>query len=203
MYTVPSVPWVPTREEVLSVILSLLNLKPGDVFYDIGCGDGRVAVGVARNFTGVRVKCIEAKEELVYKAKANAASAGVRIDVINADFFNYWLGDANVIYMYLLTSVNHKLKPKFEEELRPGTLILSLDFPIPGWNPLAQVELPRSWQRTIYIYVKGYSDYHSTPSATHLLKAVMEGVKRLNTAQLPPTERERLLRFTSSGGKPG
>jgi hypothetical protein len=60
--------------------------------------------------------------------------------------------------MYLLTSVNQKLKPKLEEELKDGTIIVSLDFPIPGWNPIAIIELERSWQRTLYVYVKGISD---------------------------------------------
>ncbi len=156
----PSVPWVPTREEVIRALLSLLSIPSGYTVYDIGCGDGRVAIALAEEFPGIRVKCVEARRDLVDKARKTIEEKGLtsRIEVIEGDFFKINLGDADLIYMYLLTSVNQKLRPKLEEELKQGTIIVSLDFPIPGWDPVAVVELPRSWQRAFYIYVKGISD---------------------------------------------
>ena len=156
----PSVPWVPTREEVIKALLSLLSIPSGYTVYDIGCGDGRVAIALAEEFPGIHVKCVEARKDLVDKARKAIEEKGLasRVEVIEGDFFKISLSDADLIYMYLLTSVNQKLRPKLEEELRQGTIIVSLDFPIPGWNPVAVVELPRSWQRAFYIYAKGLSD---------------------------------------------
>jgi predicted O-methyltransferase YrrM len=156
----PSVPWVPTRDEVIKALVSLLNPSKGSIIYDIGCGDGRVAIAIAKEFPHVRVKCIEARKDLVEKARKNVEENKLseNVDVIEGDFFKIELKDANIIYMYLLTSVNQKLRPKLEEELREGTVIISLDFPIPGWDPVAVIELPRSWQRVFYVYVKGVSD---------------------------------------------
>jgi SAM-dependent methyltransferase len=154
----PSVPWVPTRDEVIEYVRKLIRPKPGDIVYDIGCGDGRVAIAIAEDNPYAIVKCVEVRSDLVEKARASAAERRVKVEVIEADFFKIGLNDADIIYMYLLTSVNQKLRPKFEEELHDGTIIVSLDFPIPGWNPVAIVELERSWQRTLYVYVKGVSD---------------------------------------------
>ena len=153
-----SVPWVPTRDEVIEYVKKLVRPKPGDIFYDIGCGDGRVAIAVAEENPHAIVKCVELRSDLVEKARANAAERNVKLEVIEADFFKIALSDADIIYMYLLTSVNQKLKPKLEEELHNGAVIVSLDFPIPSWNPVAIIELERSWQRTLYVYVKGVSD---------------------------------------------
>jgi SAM-dependent methyltransferase len=181
----PSVPWVPTRDEVIEYLRRLVRLKPGDIFYDIGCGDGRVAIAIAQQNPHATVKCVELRSDLVEKARANAAERNVKLEVIEADFFKIPLSDADIIYMYLLTSVNQKLKPKLEEELHDGTIIVSLDFPVPGWNPVAVVELERSWQRTLYVYVKGVSDksYYDNDSEKLLREALgrldFEAVRKL------------------------
>lgn len=171
----PSVPWVPTREEVIRTLLSLLRIPKGFVVYDIGCGDGRVAIALAQEFPGIRVKCVEARKDLVEKARKAVESKGLsaRVEVIEGDFFKIDISDADLIYMYLLTSVNQKLRPKLENELKQGAIIVSLDFPIPGWNPVAVIELPRSWQRAFYIYVKGLSD---SPTVTELKEKLLENV---------------------------
>ena len=81
--------------------------------------------------------------------------------------------------MYLLTSVNQKLRPKLEAELKPGTVVVSLDFPIPGWNPVVTYELQRSWQRTFYIYVRGVSDQSLEPlERDKLLHEALERIRK-------------------------
>ncbi|ABM81021.1 SAM-dependent methyltransferase [Hyperthermus butylicus] len=176
----PSVPWVPTRNEVIEYLVTVLRPKPGDVVYDIGCGDGRVAVTIASKFPHVRVRCVELRRDLVERARKLAEEQGVRglVDIVEADFFKVDLRDANIVYMYLLTSVNQKLRPKLEHELRIGTLLVSLDFPIPGWNPVATIELERSWQRVFYIYVRGVSDIGTASEAME--EALRSALRRLD-----------------------
>ncbi len=155
----PSVPWVPSNDDVVKAIVSLLRPKPTDIFYDIGCGDGRVALAVAERHR-IRSVCIELRPDLVRKAREAVHSKHLEslVTVIEGDFYEEPLTNATIVYMYLLTSVNQKLRPKLERELANGTIILSLDFPIPGWRVAGLVELPRAWQKTIYVYVKGFSD---------------------------------------------
>lgn len=156
----PSVPYVPTRRETLEAILSSIHLTREDIFYDLGCGDGRVVVEVAKRFPVKKAVCIEARRDLVEEARKNALEAGVadRVVIIHGDFFKVPIRDATVVYMYLLTSVNEALKPKLERELREGARVISLDFQIPGWKPVEILGEKAGWQRTLYIYVIGKSN---------------------------------------------
>ncbi len=179
----PLVPWVPSREEVIEELLEIIRPTRDDVFYDIGCGDGRVVVSVAKRF-GIRVKCVELREDLIKKAMERAKQQGVDslIEFIQNDFFQVDLSDATIVYMYLLTSVNAKLRPKLEEELKEGVIVISLDFPITNWRPVAELELKRVWQRTLYLYVKGVSDKRvSGENACNMLDSLPpEIAKKLN-----------------------
>ncbi len=156
----PLVPFVPTRSEVLPAVFKLLDLKEDDVFYDLGCGDGRVVVEAAKRFPVKKVVCVELRKELAEETRRRAKKEGVadRVQVIEGDFFKINLSEATAIYMYLLTSVNEALKPKLKRELRPGTRIVTLDFPIPGWEPVKTVQTEGVWQKTLYLYVIGKSD---------------------------------------------
>jgi len=155
-YTGSRVPWVPTREELLDIIMSIFDLKPGDVFYELGCGDGRVAIKAIESGAGKAV-CIELNPMLIERAKENAKARNVydKMVFINDDFFKVDLSHATAVYMYLLTSVNRELRPKLEAELKPGTRVVTLDFEIPGWRPVQVVEvaLP-SRTAKIYLYIK-------------------------------------------------
>ncbi len=151
------VPYVPTREELIPRILDELDLGPDDVFYDIGCGDGRVAVYAAKYY-GVRKSiCIEIDKYLVEEALKRSILEGVadRVSVINADFNEVNVSDATAVYLYLLTSVNDLLKPKLEKELRPGTRVAALDFPVPGWRPFKKVGIDEYSDKTLYLYIIG------------------------------------------------
>jgi len=147
------VPFVPVRESLIPLILDALELGPDDVFYDLGCGDGRVAVAAARDYNVKRSVCVEINEHLALEALERAVREGVgeRVSVIRADFLEVDISDATAVYMYLLTSVNEILKPKLESELRPGARVASLDFPVPGWEPDRIMGEP-GWQRTVYLY---------------------------------------------------
>ncbi len=154
-----NVPWVPTRRQLIEHVMRLAKPGPGKVFYDLGCGDGRVVIEAAkRGSIGV---CVELRRELIEQAMENARKEKVydKIRFINDSFFNIDLGDADIVYMYLLTRVNAQLRPKLERELRLGTRVVTLDFEVPGWRPV-QVErhVVAGMTRVLYLYVKGVSD---------------------------------------------
>lgn len=153
------VPWVPTRRQLISHIMRLARITRNDVFYDLGCGDGRVAIEAAR--LGARAVCVEIRKDLIDKAKENARQANVydRITFINDSFFQVDLHDATVVYMYLLTRINAALRPKLEKELQPGTRVITLDFEIPRWRPVhVEKHYVAGLLRTLYLYVVGVSN---------------------------------------------
>ncbi|MDM7275683.1 MAG: class I SAM-dependent methyltransferase [Thermoprotei archaeon] len=154
------VPFVPTRREAMDLVFKILDLNDDDVFYDLGCGDGRVVIEVLKKFPVRRGVCVEVRKDLLEEAVRRAKLEGVsnRFIAIHGDFFDIPLKDATVVYMYLLASVNEALKPKLSKELAPGTRIISLDFQVPGWKPLKIVGSKSGWQSTVYYYVIGESD---------------------------------------------
>ncbi|HIQ24218.1 MAG TPA: methyltransferase domain-containing protein [Pyrodictium delaneyi] len=153
------VPWVPTRRQLIGYVLHIARVGHGDIFYDLGCGDGRVAIEAAKR--GARAVCVELRRDLIESAMENARKAGVydKIEFINDNFFNITLNKATVVYMYLLTRVNAALRPKLEAELKIGARIVTLDFAIPGWKPIhVEKYYIGGLTRTIYLYTRGISD---------------------------------------------
>ncbi len=156
------VPWVPTRKQLIGHIMRVGRVGPGDVFYDLGCGDGRVVIEAAKR--GAYGVCVEIREDLIREAMKRAKEEGVydRIEFINDDFHRVDVRRATVVYMYLLTRVNEALRPKLERELKPGTRVITLDFEVPGWRPVhVEKHYTDGLERTIYLYVKGVSDAYT------------------------------------------
>jgi len=129
------VPYVPTRTPVVEAMLKLANLQKSDVLYDLGCGDGRIVVTAAKNY-GVTAVGYDIDPERIAEANQNAKEAGVsgKVKFVNADLFETDLNKATVITMYLLPSVNMKLRPKILA-LKPGTRIVSHAFDMGDWKP--------------------------------------------------------------------
>jgi SAM-dependent methyltransferase len=150
------VPFVPVRESVIPFVLDQLRLGPDDIFYDLGCGDGRVAVYAAKHYNVKKSVCVEINRHLVKEALIRSVREGVtdRVSVIHADFFEVNISDATAVYMYLLSSINEALAPKLESELEEGSRVVTLDFPIPGWKP-SKIVGKGGWQKTVYLYVVG------------------------------------------------
>jgi tRNA A58 N-methylase Trm61 len=141
-------------------MLTLVDLKPGETFYDLGAGDGRTVVMAAQEF-GARAVGIELREDLAKKALAAIHELGIqdRVTIVQDDMFNIRLSPANVIFLYLTTSANDKVKPKLEKELQQGARIVSHDYEILGWKPLKTenfCENPKLGypSHTIYLYQK-------------------------------------------------
>ena len=141
-------------------MLLMAGLKPGEVFFDLGAGDGRTVIMAAKDF-GARAVGVELREDLVKKALGTVYEERLqdRITIVNGDMFNVDLTSADVIFLYLTTSANEKVKPKLEAELKRGVRIVSHDYEIVGWKPLkvenfCENQLLGYPSHTIYLYVK-------------------------------------------------
>ena len=139
------VPYVPTPVLVVDAMLDLAKVVKSDIVYDLGCGDGRIIVRAASRF-GCRGVGVDLNPERVKEAKANAVRAGVtqltRFEV--GDVFEFDFSSASVVTMYLLPSVNLKLRPRLLKELKPGTRLVSHDFHMGDWAPQTTREVGRS-----------------------------------------------------------
>jgi SAM-dependent methyltransferase len=150
----PDVIFVPTPEETVKEMLRLAGLKPGDVLYDLGSGDGRIPIAAARDY-GVRAVGIEIDPKLVAEAQEAARAAGVseRVTFRQEDLFRADFRDATVVTLYLSDRLNVLLRPKLLRELRPGTRIISHDFRMGVWEPEQVVRVPwKSLYRTVYVW---------------------------------------------------
>lgn len=133
----PDVWYVPTQHELVKRMLDLAEVRPGDVVYDLGCGDGRIVIAAARD-RHVRGVGVDIDPRRIRDARVNAERAGVQ-DMVTfrvADLFETDIREATVVMLYLLPEVNRKLKPKLFAELRPGARVVSHDFDMgPDWPP--------------------------------------------------------------------
>jgi len=133
----PDVVYVPTPQVVVDAMLQLADVKAGDVVYDLGSGDGRIPITAAKQF-GARGVGIEIDPALVQRATDNAVAAGVadQVRFINQNLFTADLSEASVVTLYLLQSINERLRPKLVRELKPGTRVVSHVFNMgPEWPP--------------------------------------------------------------------
>jgi 2-polyprenyl-3-methyl-5-hydroxy-6-metoxy-1,4-benzoquinol methylase len=138
----PDVPYVPTRDELVAAMLKLGDVKKGDVLYDLGCGDGRIVITAAQKF-GTRGVGIDINPVRIKEAEENARKAGVTdlVKFIEQDLFESSISDATVVTLYLLPSVNMKLRPKLLKDLKPGTRIVSHSFDMGDWKPDKMIEV--------------------------------------------------------------
>jgi hypothetical protein len=133
----PDVIYVPTPEAVVDAMLELAGGGPGDVLYDLGSGDGRIPIAAASQH-GIRAVGIDIDPVRIREANENAQAAGVTelVTFREADLFQSDIGEASVVTLYLLQSLNVRLRPKLLAELKPGTRIVSHSFDMAGeWEP--------------------------------------------------------------------
>jgi len=134
--TLSIAPYVPSPPQVIRQMLSLAQLGPGEVFFDLGAGDGRTVIMAAKDFSA-RAVGVELREDLVKKALESIYEQKLqdKVTIVNGDMFNVDLTSADVVFLYLTTSANEKVKPKLESQLRLGTRIVSHEYEIVGWKP--------------------------------------------------------------------
>jgi len=136
-YREPDVVYVPTPEPVVDAMLELAGVGKDDVLYDLGSGDGRIPIAAAKKF-GIRGVGIDIDPVRVREANANAKAAGVTdlVTFRQEDLFQSDFSEATVVTLYLLQSLNMKLRPKLVSELKPGTRIVSHAFDMGDeWEP--------------------------------------------------------------------
>ena len=151
----PEVPYVPTDDRVVAEMLAVANVGKDDVLYDLGSGDGRIVITAAKKF-GTRGVGVDIDPERVKEANENAAKAGVtdRVRFVQQDLFQTDFREATVVTLYLLPSVNMRLRPKLLSDLKPGTRVVSHNYDMGDWAPLKTivVTLPED-THTVYYWI--------------------------------------------------
>ena len=125
--------WVPTPQVLVDKMLEIAKVAPSDFLIDLGSGDGRTVITAAKK--GTRAMGIEYNPDMVELSKRNAAEAGVsdKATFLKADLFETDLSKATVITMFLLPTINMKLRPTLLD-LKPGTRIVSNTFTMEDWE---------------------------------------------------------------------
>lgn len=151
----PDVIYVPTPQEVVDKMLALADVRPGEVVYDLGCGDGRIPVTAAKKY-GVRawgfdINPVRVKESLENVEKNNVQNL---VTIKLQDIFELDLSKADVVTLYLLPQLNVKLIPQLDK-LKPGCRIVSHDFNMEGVRPKREVTYtpPGNREHRIYLWV--------------------------------------------------
>ena len=142
----PDVLYVPTPQAAVEAMLDVAKVRADDIVYDLGSGDGRIVITAAKKY-GAHGVGIEIDPVMVKKAKDNAAAAGVsdRVRFVTGDLFSSSISDATVVTLYLLQSINERLRPKLVRELKPGARIVSHMFNMgPEWPPDRTLEVDNS-----------------------------------------------------------
>lgn len=129
------VPFVPTDEAVVDVILELANVGPKDVLYDLGSGDGRILVSAAKEWgtrgIGIDIDPLRIADAMEYAGWSQVENF---VDFIEDDIFTADFSEATAVTLYLLQSINVQLRPRLLNELRPGTRIVSHAFDMGDWR---------------------------------------------------------------------
>ena len=136
VWTDGEVPFVASSAEVIDRMLEVAEVKADDLVYDIGSGDGAIIIQAAKKY-GVKGVGIEIDEDLVRKARDNAAKAKVEhlVEFRVQDAFTVDISPATVVTLYMLPEFNAKLRPILEKQLKPGARVVSHDYSIEGWTP--------------------------------------------------------------------
>jgi SAM-dependent methyltransferase len=151
----PEVPYVPTKEPVLDQMLDMAKIQPGDVLYDLGCGDGRIVIEAAKRY-GIRGVGVDIDPERIREANDNARRAGVShlVRFYEGDLFDTDLKEATVVTLYLLPDVNLRLRPKLLSELKPGTRVVSHNYDMGDWKPAGTRRLTvEGTEHVVYFWV--------------------------------------------------
>jgi len=149
-------PHIPTPEDIIPQMLRMASVKPDELVYDLGSGDGRLVIAAARDF-GARAVGVELRMRLVKECRRKVREMGLggRVTITSKNFKRVSLRKADVLALYLSSYTLNLLTPKFTKELRSGVRIVNFDYPVPAWKPTREVEVtPAGWKKPhpIYLY---------------------------------------------------
>ena len=157
------IPFVPSPMHVVHKMIEAAEIKPGDILYDMGSGDGRILIEAAKKY-GVKGVGIDLNPELIAKARQYAVQEGVShlLEFRVQDGLTVDISDATVVMLYMFKWFNNALRPKLQS-LRPGSRIVAHDFDIDDWQPsrIEYVDTPADGtpdqgdSRTLYIWKIG------------------------------------------------
>ena len=150
-------PYVPTPDLVVQQMLEAAGVTKDDVVYDLGSGDGRILIAAAEKHAAKAVG-VEINATLVAETRKRVKELGLsdRVSVQQVHLMEADLSPATVVMVYLLSSSNERLKPKFEKELQAGARVVSHDFQFRGWKPAKTIEVDGdSRSHRIYVYEMG------------------------------------------------
>jgi len=155
------VPYVPTPAQVVERMLEIADVQSSDYIIDLGSGDGRIVIAAAKR--GASGHGIDLDPKRVAEAKENALKAGVDGQVMfkKENIFDTDFTEASVITMYLLPSINKKLRPELLANLRPGTKVVSHSFDMGKWKPDKEIEVEGNGTNTHDVY------YWVIPASVH------------------------------------
>lgn len=151
----PDVIYVPTPQDVVHEMLKMAKVTKADVVYDLGCGDGRIVVTAAKDY-GARGIGFDIDPDRVRESRANVAAAmvGDRVEIRQGDLFEVNLSPASVLTLYLLESLNRRLRPKIFSELKPGSRVVSHAFSMGEWMPDDQKVITKSgYDHRVYFWI--------------------------------------------------
>ncbi len=181
--------WMPTGGELVTLMLKTAKVGPNDLVYDLGAGDGKIAIAAAKEF-GARAIGIEFNPDMAAFAQRNAIRAGVgdRVKIINGDIFVEDFSKATVVTLYLLPDLNLKLRPIILK-MKPGTRVVSHAFTMGDWEPDQEIEAgPKGYYWVVPANVAG--DW------------VIDGIETQNKVVLNLAQRyQRVGGTLSIGGK--
>jgi SAM-dependent methyltransferase len=185
------VPYVPTPPEVVAAMLDVARVDSTDVVYDLGSGDGRIVIAAARDH-GARGLGVDINPDLVDAAQRNARRDGVqeRAEFRQQDLFELDLEPATVVTLYLLSSVNLRLRPRLLEQLRPGTRVVSHAFHMGEWRPDSTLVVPHNGGGSAQVY------FWTIPARA-------EGSWRFTVGRAPSFVQRLEQRFQELGVSPG
>jgi predicted RNA methylase len=146
-------PYVASPARVVDLMLEMARIKPGEMVYDLGSGDGRIVIAAAGKYKAKAVG-VEISPKLVASATSEIERAGLATQarVVQGDVLQTDLTGADVVTMYLETELNAKLRPRLEKFLKPGARVVSHDYPVPGWKATRVETVEGRVMHTIYLY---------------------------------------------------
>ena len=150
-------PSIPTPQPLVERMLEAGHIKAGDTVYDLGSGDGRVVITAVQKY-GARAVGVELMPDLCRKARERIQTLGLadRASIVEGSALHVDLSPADLVTMWFLTGSNDRLRPNLEKNLKPGTRVVSNEFPVRGWKPaeVVHVKIGRM-DHTLFVYEIG------------------------------------------------